>query len=71
MELNPVNKIKSKSNKNLKRRAFSRGRLYVKADIAELRDNKAKDALGATQKKEGMVKKPEGGRGKERAEVGH
>lgn len=50
---------------------FCRGRLYVKADTAVLRDNRAKDALRATEMKEEMRKEPEGGGGEERAGVGH
>lgn len=43
-----------------------------KAEIAEWRDNGGgEDALRATEMEEEMQKKPEGGGGEERAEVGH
>lgn len=42
-----------------------------KAEIAESWDNRGKDASRATEMEEEMQKKPEGGGGEERAEVGH
>lgn len=45
--------------------------ILEKAEIAESRDNRGKDALRATEMEEEMQKKPEGGGGEERAEVSH